>query len=97
MADELKPCPFCGGWARVYKFERRLCDSWHVICYECGAGTDEMRTKEGALAAWNRRAERTCQIIEDGYTDNPAVCSYCGTHYDGGRYCTYCGAKVVEE
>lgn len=40
--------------------------------------------------------ERTCHIIEDGYVDDPAVCSYCGTHYDGGRYCKYCGAKVVE-
>lgn len=43
------------------------------------------------------RRERTCHIIEDGYMDMPAVCSYCGTPYDDGRYCKYCGAKVVEE
>ena len=41
--------------------------------------------------------ERTCRIIEDGYMDDPAVCSYCGTHYDGGRYCKHCGARVLTD
>ena len=41
------------------------------------------------------RRELACTIIEDGYMDDPAVCSNCGTHYDGGRYCKYCGARVV--
>lgn len=40
--------------------------------------------------------ERICHIIEDGYVDDPSVCSYCGTHYDDGRYCKHCGARVVQ-
>lgn len=55
-----------------------------VECYECQNGAPMI-------------PYRTCHIIEDGYMDDPAVCSNCGTHYDDGRYCKYCGAKVIEE
>ena len=62
MANELKPCPFCGGEAFVYK---RSWSVWHtsptdytVICADCRAGVRHYFSKEAeAIKAWNRRAE----------------------------------------
>ena len=49
---ELKPCPFCGGEAKVMDMGY---PHW-VYCEECGAkvhgGTNDERD---SIAAWNRR------------------------------------------
>lgn len=53
---ELKPCPFCGGKAGIYslaKYEKE------AYCENCGAVSNICMTKEEAVEAWNRRAERT--------------------------------------
>ena len=60
----LKPCPFCGGKARVdyaiYDYNR-----WGVTCESCGATVEvndwdgEENTKENAVARWNRRWKTT--------------------------------------
>lgn len=59
--EELKPCPFCGGEARV---DDDLCHSdmsktfYSVICKKCGARTTNNFTlKEDAIEQWNRRAK----------------------------------------
>ena len=56
---ELKPCPFCGGVARL-KYRPPVCA---VVCKKCGAMSDtfcdeheEMDSKKQAVEAWNRRA-----------------------------------------
>ena len=53
---ELKPCPFCGGKARVTEFA-----GWFYgmcLCYdECRTCGPVKGTKEEAIEAWNRRAE----------------------------------------
>ena len=42
-----------------------------------------------AIAAWNARAERTCE-------NERGKCSVCGaTMYDAPNYCTNCGARVI--
>lgn len=49
--EELKPCPFCGGEARVHE----SAGGWSfVFCEECEA---ELRgeTKAEAIEAWNKR------------------------------------------
>lgn len=50
MADELKPCPFCGGEAEHAVGKRGNGEPWEYIeCGVCGA------TADGAIA-WNTRA-----------------------------------------
>lgn len=60
MMDRLKPCPFCGGEARLRYFKPL---GW-VQCKKCGATSaavsdyyEETDGKEQAVAAWNRRAQ----------------------------------------
>lgn len=77
MANELKPCPFCGEtkYLEVNEDEQH---SASVVCTECCVrGTRFMaraiscwdipdaweRASSKAIAAWNTRAERTCRNI----------------------------------
>lgn len=51
--DELKPCPFCEGTARVTNWGLH-----HAWCVECCATSGDYLTRKEAVAAWNRRVER---------------------------------------
>lgn len=69
MSDiELKPCPFCGGEARLVWMNVRNTDTgakaYHVKCTKCqctqwpdGSGEFPRYGRDAAAAAWNRRAE----------------------------------------
>lgn len=69
MTDKLKPCPFCGGRARVCGvFPMAAGGSFArcVRCDECGAhggmfvvhaGSLPDTARERAVEAWNKRAE----------------------------------------
>ena len=52
MNQGLKPCPFCGGKAKVMNGP----DDW-VQCDRCGATTAFSATVESAIAKWNRRVK----------------------------------------
>ena len=64
MADNLKPCPFCGGEASVKVLEYDGdCKVWGVFCesdleseYSHGHFVDNYPTEAEAIAAWNTRA-----------------------------------------
>jgi len=49
---ETKPCPFCGGFGRVYQ---RDAFEWFVECDECDSCGHLCDTEDEAITAWNRR------------------------------------------
>ncbi len=53
MTEALKPCPFCGGGAVISADMNSHPDA---ACDSCGANTSG-RGVDGAIAAWNRRAD----------------------------------------
>lgn len=100
----LKPCPFCGGEASVeYEvFAGTTVRGYRVRCgndscnedVECS--TYAFGTEAEAMAAWNRRAERTCRMIDNGAE---LCCSECDCRHcydDAPKFCMGCGARVVE-
>lgn len=58
MAENPKPCPFCGGEPRPSQDGDGL---WFVCCSVCSVGTDRCHwlTASEAADAWNRRAPLT--------------------------------------
>lgn len=54
MNERLKPCPFCGGVAIIYKSKM---GDYRVECYSCFAHTFFEDSKEKAADEWNRRVE----------------------------------------
>ena len=60
---ELKPCPFCGGSARISADTEAKRDSmgrlwaFTAVCDRCCASSGLTFTPERAIEAWNRRAE----------------------------------------
>ena len=61
--SELKPCPFCGGEAKIsmkyvgYGSLGLGAHDWFgVYCADCDTSTREHQTEAEAIAAWNRRA-----------------------------------------
>jgi Lar family restriction alleviation protein len=97
----LKPCPFCGGEARTWKYSHpTLGEYWRVACNSdlsdcCISGRAD--TEAEAIAAWNTRHERTCKPT----TKYKVTCSECGSAlftFNGKlcNYCPNCGRRVVE-
>ena len=54
--DALKPCPFCGGEARVSKTS--FGDHYYIECDYCGASTPEFGREDTARESWNVRTEK---------------------------------------
>lgn len=55
MREKLKPCPFCGGKAELWK--GRLNDGYAIRCSMCKSRTKIYDNQEYASIAWNRRAK----------------------------------------
>lgn len=100
--SELKPCPFCGGEAKLYSGRIK-----YVFCKECFATNEDVKTESEAIEAWNTRHERTCRAVK---RRGDYVCSACGEVLLSGwadpfeaiplecfKYCFNCGARVATE
>lgn len=59
MSDDLLPCPFCGGDARIWE-DPSHSSAFFVGCDDpagdCFGSIHWEETREKAIAAWNRRA-----------------------------------------
>ena len=92
------PCPFCGGEAEMLTAESMNGGYlFGIMCNDCRSRGDVYDTEAEAIAAWNSRAERTCNLIEDR---GLLHCSNCGgvaekQSWAYWTYCPNCGAKVV--
>lgn len=107
---ELKPCPCCGSSNGLYVLQEDEYGEWSVFCDMCKTSLHNenyCETRDEAVSAWNRRAERTCHLIheveeeDDEFFDTVElhyyVCSECGwNNRPDAYYCDSCGAKVVE-
>jgi len=54
METELKPCPFCGGKAKL-KCEMSMNFWFRICCIKCEATTRHFLIEEDVYKAWNRR------------------------------------------
>lgn len=52
--EELKSCPFCGGKAKLSKFNDANPD-YFVCCEKCGSSTRAHEDSKEAIKVWNRR------------------------------------------
>ena len=101
----LKPCPFCGGPACL---ERDTDGSVYVevdhepSCYlevpytsRWFYAKDGKTSEQVAAEEWNRRAERTCEMTDNGCELCCSECD-CRCEYDDEpAYCPHCGVRVI--
>lgn len=56
---ELKPCPFCGGKARLRKeSHREYAATYSVTCQDCFVKTRSYSFDDKAIDTWNRRTDK---------------------------------------
>jgi Lar family restriction alleviation protein len=55
--EELLPCPFCGGEARIIDLEDPEYKYYQIRCSKCMCKTATHLGMEATIAAWNRRAK----------------------------------------
>ena len=109
MTEELKPCPFCGEdhvSVAYTGYEDEGCVLYTLGCSTTNcpghiSGSWRYFNLERAAEAWNRRAERTCEVTEYNdcgpHAEDCTIVLTCGhrTLGDIPNYCPSCGAKVV--
>lgn len=60
--DELKPCPYCGGEAKLLRRKLRTGfytrgGTWYVHCKACLNRTEPRKKRETVIELWNRRSQ----------------------------------------
>ena len=57
ISAQLKPCPFCGGYAHLLKGYDFSNEYWHVVCDRCLTETRKVNSPDDAIRLWNNRKE----------------------------------------
>lgn len=72
LADELKPCPFCGGKDVDEAGPSLGCSRWRIVCDDCGAEGPPHGTEQSteyhpseAISAWNTRASEARDVLRE--------------------------------
>ena len=94
--DELRPCPFCGGEAKLRFFHIKPANApelkqWSIE-HECVAMRSVIFSNEceaDAIKAWNTRHESTCRIMDENETIHKAGDSE--EFYEPAGVCSECG------
>lgn len=61
--DKLKPCPFCGGEARVFEERGLTTTRIYVRCMKCFCNTSAYNSRKLVIEKWNRRASKEVAAI----------------------------------
>ena len=84
MTEKLKPCPFCGGEAKL------IDDDWsYVICTKCGIHPYHRISLKDAIEEWNNRPNpwHTGIPTEEGtYLVNDGLNDYAISYFDGEKF-----------
>jgi hypothetical protein len=64
MTEELKPCPFCGGEAKIGSFKGSK-ENWAVWCESCCIPCSEKYTIEETIKTWNTRVQPAVPSVEE--------------------------------
>lgn len=94
----MEPCPFCGGEASVecWVSAGTAARGYRVRCGNGSCnGEVECGTEAEAIAAWNRRAGRTCRMVDNGVELCCSECDCRHSYDDEPKFCMGCGARVV--
>lgn len=92
MNKELKPCPFCGSDAYLYRCDVEIAKPYTVLCENCEIVTKNYASEAEAIKAWNRRAERTVKPKKGAYDLIRCDCGMpVSSNYD---YYPKCKAKL---
>lgn len=97
---ELKPCPFCGGKAKM-KHGYSGGDAGFYVSCDCGVKTEVMACcyfpMDKAAKIWNSRAETIDPQELVIPPDEHYRCRRCRKDIVGsGYYCWYCGAHLYK-
>ena len=93
--EELKRCPFCGGFSRLKAEYNHRYDQWYFYaeCTQCGVEQKYYSmSREDAIEEWNRRVEKQgrlfCRTEKRLWDDSGDVALF---RYENRWYCSECG------